>query len=474
MSTTPPDPLLQAFDRLAATRAERPLVAGLRAVATVGEIDRVAAALALRLAAAGWEEETLVGLSAANGPAFLAGFLALRRARFAPVLLDAGAPSTAQGAVLGLLGARGRLAAPGGWAFAPERWELTTLRPAVPAGVGREIGAVMLTSGTTGSPRGVVAPSAALVADDAQLAAVMGLAAADRMVAAVPFSHAYGLKSLAVPALVRGSLLLSAETPSPLAPLHLATAGEATFLPTVPAFLAAVARLAEPPALPASLRLVVSAGAPLSAEVSAAFRERCGRPVHVFYGASESGGITYDRPGGAAERGTVGEPIPGVEVELVGEEGRVAVRSAAVADRYLPEPGPELAGGRYLTGDLGVWKGSELALCGRVDDLLIVKGKKVDPREIERLLAALPGVREAAVFGVPAPGGAGRVVGAVIAVTDGELDYATVTGFCRERLADYQVPRALALVSELPRTARGKLDRTALLALLDTSARAGA
>ncbi len=466
----PSDPLLQAFDRLAAARPEAILVAGLDHRATVGEVEGAAAALAGRLAAERWGAGLLVGLAAANGPAFLAGYLALRRARLAPVLLDATAPLAAHHATLAGLGAAGLLAAAGGWELAPERWRLERLAPAEPGAVAPGTGALKLTSGSTGQPRGIVVGTEALLADDAQLTAVMGLSAADRMVAAVPLSHSYGFASLALPALVRGALLLAAEVPSPLAPVRLAAAGEATFLPTVPAFLAAMARLAEPPPLPASLRLVVSAGAPLPGEVSAAFRERCGRTVHVFYGASECGGIAYDRAGGAAERGTVGEPVPGVAVELDGESGRLEVRSAAVADSYLPDPAPELGAGRFLTGDLAAWQQGEVALLGRADDLVIVKGKKVNPREVERLLAELPGVREVAVVGMPAPGGAGRALGAVVAAAEGGLDYAAVTGFCRGRLADHKVPRAVALVAELPRTPRGKLDRSALLALLGAAA----
>ncbi|HSM52054.1 MAG TPA: fatty acid--CoA ligase family protein, partial [Thermoanaerobaculia bacterium] len=460
------DPLLQAFDRLAAARPEALLVAGLRHRATVREVDRAAAALAGRLAAERWHEGTLVGLAAANGPAFLAGYLALRRSRLAPVLLDATSPLAAHHTTLAGLGAAGLLAAAGGWELAAAGWRLERLGPSEPVAVAPEVGAVKLTSGSTGHPRGILVGTEALLADDAQLTAVMGLSAADRMVAAVPLSHSYGFASLALPALVRGALLLAAEETSPLAPVRLAALGEATFLPTVPAFLAAMARLAEPPPLPASLRLVVSAGAPLPGEVSAAFRERCGRAVHVFYGASEGGGIAYDRAGGAAERGTVGEPVPGVAIEMDAESGRLAVRSPAVADGYLPDPSPELGRGRFLTGDLAAWQEGEVALLGRADDLVIVKGKKVNPREVERFLSDLPGVREAAVLGTPAPGGAGTILGAVVAAPEGGVDCAAVTGFCRGRLADHKVPRAVAVVAELPRTARGKLDRPALLALL--------
>src|SRR5262249_39032206 len=156
--------------------------------------------------------------------------------------------------------------------------------------------------------------------------------------------------------------------------------------------------------------------------------ETWGLPVHVFYGASECGGICYDREGGAGERGTVGTPVEGGEVTLEPgpegaecETGRGAVRSAAVARRYLPDPDPPPAQGRFETSDFAAWEGGELALRGRLDDLINVKGKKVDPREVESVLAQLPGVEEVAVLGLPLPERGSEVVRAVIACRPGEL-----------------------------------------------------
>src|SRR5262249_22302960 len=157
------------------------------------------------------------------------------------------------------------------------------------------------------------------------------------------------------------------------------------------------------------------------------FRETFGLPVHVFYGASECGGICYDREGGAGERGTVGTPVEGVEVELVacgegktaGQGGRGAVRSPAVPPSYVCGADPRLAGGRLVASDFAVWSGGELALSGRLDDLINVKGKKVDPREVETVLAQLPGVDEVAVLGLPMPERGGEVVRAVIACRPG-------------------------------------------------------
>ena len=218
---------------------------------------------------------------------------------------------------------------------------------------------------------------------------------------------------------------------------------------------------------------MITAGAPLAAAVSARFRERFGLPVHVFYGSSECGGICYDREGGAAERGTVGSPVDGVRVTLEpvagqAEGGAVRVASPAVACGYLPEPDERLAGGRFRAGDLAVWQDGELRLRGRLDDQVNVKGKKVDPREVENVLVQLAGVEEAAVLGVPAAGRAGRsgeVLRAVVACQPGRLSAEEVAAWCRCHLSAHKVPRSIILVETLPRNDRGKLDRPALLML---------
>src|SRR6185369_5622057 len=238
-----------------------------------------------------------------------------------------------------------------------------------------------------------------------------------------------------------------------------------------PAYLQALLKLSQPPAWPASVRLVISASAPLPPDVAAQFDARFGRRVHVFYGASESGGICYDREGTAAVRGTVGEPVEGVTVRLErldgdAEEGLVTVESPAVAVGYLPAPDERLGDGRFVTSDLAVFEGSALRLRGRVDGLINVKGKKVNPTEIECVLQRMPGVSEVVAFGVPSAGKASDTVRAVIACPGGGLGYDDVMAWCRAHLPEHKVPRSVVLVSAIPRTARGKVSREELLALV--------
>lgn len=447
--------------------------------ATVGDVDALARAAGARLAARPLAPGTLVGLAAVNGPGFLASFLALRRAGLTALLLDAQTPETEARRVLRALGAPALLRCAEGWPRGPEGWSLLrpgettdTTEPAPPIFPSPipDIAVVKLTSGSTGAPRGIAAPAEALLADDDALTLTMGLSAADRLLTTLPLSHSYGLASLALPALVRGTVLVIPEAASVYAPFVTAARARATFFPTVPAYLDALARMSDPPPRPESLRRVITAGAPLSAATSARFRETFGLPVHVFYGSSECGGICYDREGGAAERGTVGAPVEGARITLEPMDeapsagGRVVVESAAVSAGYLPEPDERLADGRFRAGDLAVWQGGELSLRGRVDDLVNIKGKKVNPREVEAILSDLPGVDEAVVLGVPVEG-RGEILRAVVACRSGGLTTSEVVAWCRGHLSAHKVPRSVILLETLPRNARGKLDRAALLAL---------
>jgi long-chain acyl-CoA synthetase len=464
------DPILDTFDRLARRDPNAPLVATLGSAASRGDVDAWSRAAAASLAACGAPEGAYVLLAAVNGAGFLAALLGARRAGLVPVLADWASPPAERARVAEALGVAARIEC--GEAFphsaASLRVERCGGRPAhAPEGAGY----VKLTSGSSGLPSGVAIAAEALAADDDQLAAAMGLHASDRFVAAIPWSHSYGLSSLVMPALRRGSLLIVPGDTSPWAPLDSARALAATVFPTVPVYLQTIASLAATPAWPGALRTVISAGAPLHPETAARFRETFGRDAHVFYGASECGGIAYDAEGGAALRGTVGMPIGGVRIAL-DDGGTVSVRSAATGLCHVSQAGERLRGGVFRSSDLATFTADgELALTGRADELINVGGKKVHPREIETVLRAMPGVREAFVLGVPAAGDARTLVRAFIACDPASISYAAVAAWCRERLAGHKVPRSIVRLSEIPKTARGKVDRAALAAWKRAEAR---
>ncbi len=467
--------------------------------ASVADVDRMARTVAAQLRDLGVGDGTVVALAAANGPGFLAGLLAIRRRRCAALLLGPRTPAAEKTRITGALGVavvvecrRAWPRAPSDWVASPSIGEHASLSP--------ETAVIKLTSGSTGQPRGIVTPTAALVADEAALATTMGLEPDERILAAIPMSHSYGLSSVVMPALMRRSLLVVPERGGPLDPLAPARDHEVSFLPTVPAFLQALVKLAESPRAPRSLRLVISAGAPLQASTAAAFRDAYGQPVHVFYGASECGGIAFDRIGTAAERGTLGTPVEGVEVTLepacggpagggpagggpagggpagggpdagAAGSGAVVVRSPAVAAGYFPPAGDpaadaSLGGGCFRTRDLASFRGRELVLESRLDDLINVRGKKINPREIEAVLGRLAGVEEVVVLGVTPPGRGETVVRSFIACRPGEVCQASVQAWCRRHLARHKIPRSIVLLDAIPRTERGKLDKRALLAM---------
>jgi acyl-coenzyme A synthetase/AMP-(fatty) acid ligase len=460
------DPILEAFAQAAAQRRSAPLLLSAERTATLGDLDALLSCAQRCLESLPHPDETVVGLVAPSAPAWLAGFLGLRRRSLVPLLLDAGAPIAENLRIAGSLGAAGILSCRSPWPEAAGDW-IWSERAANGGSSPRVLpgsAVVKLTSGSTGNPRGIATSAASLLADDAALWRTMGLTEHDRLLAAVPLAHSYGLSSLVLPALLRGVPLVFPD-PGLHGPFAAARRFAATVFPTTPAYLDALVRTSDLPARPPALRLVMAAGAAFEPRTAVAFRQAFGLPVHVFYGASECGGICYDREGRAAERGTVGTPVDGVEVSIGGRPGRVAVRSRAVADGYLPAPDRRLRNGRFLTQDLGTWHDGELALTGRQDAIINIKGKKVDPQEVEAVLARLAGVEEVAVLGVPVPERASAVLRAVIACEPGRLTPNEVLTWCRAHLAAHKVPRSLILVQHIPRTARGKLDRSALLAL---------
>ena len=417
-----------------------------------------------------------VALLAPPGPGFLAGYLALRRAGLCVLLIDPSTPEPERNRVLETLSVGASLTMHTGWSCGESESRFQVL-PRTRMGCSPEAAVLKLSSGTTGSPSGIAVEAEALYADHRQLEASMGLNAEDRYLVVVPMSHSYGFSLLPSSTFVRGSVLVF---PGMDDPMRVAAEERVSVVPSVPSWYRARLTLGVED-WPAATRLFLCAGAPLLPTLARGWRTSCGRPIHVLYGASECGGICYDRRGDAAERGTVGEAVEGVELQIQAggaNAGRVIVRSAAVGQGYVPEQAAadsqqdaRLGAGEFKTSDLGRMRGKELELQCRLDDWINVKGKKVNPREVETVLAAMPGVREVAVLGVALPNGRGQAVHAVIACNEGSLRYRDVLVWCRDRLAPHKVPRGIRFTLEIPRTGRGKPDRGALLELASEAGR---
>jgi acyl-CoA synthetase (AMP-forming)/AMP-acid ligase II len=320
-----------------------------------------------------------------------------------------------------------------------------------------------LTSGTTAAPRAIRFRSEQLLADCIQICDTMGIGPDDLNFAVIPLSHSYGFSNLVTPLLVRGVPIVLSRDRMPRAVLDDLARTGATVFPGMPVFYQAFCEMENPPALP-KLRLCISAGAPLSLEVARKFRERFQRSIHSFYGSSECGGICYDREAALLESGFVGQPMRGVDVELIEPNvpaSRIRVRSAAAGDGYFPEPDEEkLGGGIFVPDDLLSAGAGGFRIVGRISDVINVAGKKVNPAEVEAELLRFEGVRAAVVFGREAIRRNEEVAACVVA-DDGvrEID---LLEFCRGRLSGWQVPKRIFFVEEIPVNERGKVNRREL------------
>ena len=320
-----------------------------------------------------------------------------------------------------------------------------------------------LTSGTTATPRAIRFGSAQLLADATQICDTMGLTEKDLNFAVIPLSHSYGFSNLITPLLVRGVPMAISTDRMPRAVLDDLARTESTVFPGMPLFFQAFGEMSEAPTLP-KLRLCISAGAPLSGRVAQNFREKFGLPIHSFYGASECGGICYDRAASEILEGFVGTPMQGVELEPLdpsAEATQVRVRSAAVGDGYFPEPAPDkLSEGSFLPDDLVTIREAGLRIVGRLSDVINVAGKKVNPAEVEAHLLTHEGVRQAVVFGRASALRNQEVVACVVAAK--KTNEATLLEFCRARLSGWQVPKRIFLLETLPANERGKISRREL------------
>jgi long-chain acyl-CoA synthetase len=322
-----------------------------------------------------------------------------------------------------------------------------------------------LTSGTTAAPRAICFRTSQLLADCDQICETMGIGDDDLNFGVVPISHSYGFSNLITPLLARGVPMVLSRDRLPRAVLDGLAHTEATVFPGMPVFYQAFCSMDDHPHL-SRLRLCISAGAPLTALLARSYRERFGQSIHSFYGSSECGGICYDCSGEGFEDGFVGSPMSGVELEMLdpgGEASQVRVRSAAVGDGYFPETeDTRLGGGVFLPDDLLVKHGSGFKIAGRVSDVINVAGKKVNPAEVEAHLRALPGVREAVVFGRQSALRNEEVAACVVAESD--IAEADLLQSCRQRLSGWQVPKRIFLVAEIPVNERGKTSRRDLAA----------
>ena len=384
-----------------------------------------------------------VALQTGNHPSFPALVLACLRTGHPVSLFDAGFFGAARSHVEKMLGVTLRAVASDG-AVGFEECD-------APAPGSSRDGACLykLTSGTTALPQTLGFTAEQLVADCDQVCATMGIRPDDLNFGVIALTHSYGFSNLVTPLLCRGVRLAVATDPIPRAIESGLRLTGATVFAAVPAMFRG---LLSADSLPESLRLCISAGSLLDPDLARDFQEKFGRKIHAFYGASECGGICYDASEEAVEApGFVGTPLQGVEIEIPrhANGAKILVRSRAV--------GMLNAEGGFQPEDLLVRDPGGFRIVGRESDVINVAGKKVNPLEIERVLAQFPGVREAVVCGVEVPS-RGEEICALVAASESP-DAPALRRHCATHIAPWKVPRRFVTVPEIPRNARGKISR---------------
>ncbi|OXM71522.1 AMP-binding protein [Amycolatopsis vastitatis] len=486
--------------RAAATWPEHPAVCetGTGRGLTYRQAEAAAQAQARRLADAGVEPGDRVALRLPTSVDFVVAFFGALRAGAIVVPLSPQVPGPELGKLLAHSGARVVVQRdadddlPDG---------VTGLTPVTDpdnavefpdAGrAGEDIAVVSYTSGTTGPPRGVMLSHRALLANLEQISGVEGvLGQDDRVLITIPLFHVYGLGPGLLQATSAGATAVLSERFEAQRTLDDCAEQRVTSITGVPTMYAEFAALG-PDELRrglATVRQMTSGAAPLHPKTLTAIREASGLDVYEGYGLTECAPVvTSTLVTGYPKPGSVGRPLPGIELRLVdsdgtdqavpldpddvddvfeaeGETGLVSIRGANLFSGYWPDGdhGPD-ADGWFRTGDVGYLDtDGDLHLVDRANDLVIVNGFNVFPREVEEVIGQLPEVAEAAVVGVVDERSGEAVKAFVVPAAGAALSEQQVVDHCAAHLAGYKVPHAVEFAESLPHSATGKLRRMRL------------
>jgi long-chain acyl-CoA synthetase len=469
---------------------------GTGATLTWQQLDEAAHALARRLVEAGVEPGDRVAVRLPTSADFAVALYAVLRAGAIVVPVSPQAPEPELRQLLDHCGARlvvqrdADADLPDGVTGLTPHSDL----PGDPVGrekAGEEIAVVSYTSGTTGPPRGVMLSHRALLANLEQLSQVEGVPGhGDRVLITIPLFHVYGLGPGLLQATSVGATLVLSERFEPQRTLDDCAEHRVTAIAGVPTMYSEFAALG-PDELKRGLttvRRMTSGAAPLHPRVLTAIREATGLDVYEGYGLTECAPVvTSTLVTGYPKPGSVGRPLPGVELrlvdsdgtaaevpldpedaadvfEVIGETGLVSIRGANLFSGYWPDGhhGPD-AEGWFRTGDVGYLDSDgDLHLVDRANDLIIVNGFNVFPHEVEEVVSLLPEVAEVAVVGVVDERSGEAVKAVVVPAPGASLSEQQVVDQCVAHLAGYKVPHSVEFAETLPHSATGKLRRLKL------------
>jgi malonyl-CoA/methylmalonyl-CoA synthetase len=426
-----------------------------------GDLEAGADHVAGRLAAEGVRPGDRIALQAEKSPEAIMVYLGVLKAGAVYLPLNSAYTSAEVDYFL-------RDAEPAVFITDPPAWVAEARRhPRLPSSVARaadDLASLIYTSGTTGRSKGAMLSHGNLAANALALHEAWGFTPDDVLLHALPIFHVHGLFVALHCALLSGCPMV--WLPKFSDDEVLAALDRSTVMMGVPTFYT---RLLANPGFTRdrarNVRLFISGSAPLLPSTFAEFEDRTGQRILERYGMSEAVIITTNPLNGERIAGSVGYPLPGVELRVGGgqETGVIEIRGPSVFSGYwrMPEKTAEefTADGYFLTGDVGhrdadgrVW------ISGRAKDLIISGGYNVYPKEVELVLDEMPSVVESAVIGVPHPDfGEG-----VVAVVTGAGDEAAILAGVRSRLAAYKTPKRVIFVDELPRNTMGKVQKNRL------------
>ena len=341
-----------------------------------------------------------------------------------------------------------------------------------------DLAAILYTSGTTGRSKGAMLTHGNLLSNARVLKDYWGWTRGDVLIHALPIFHVHGLFVALHGALLNGSKMLWFAKFDPRKVVE--ALPRATVFMGVPTLYTRL--LAEPGLTKEAvrnMRLFVSGSAPLLLETFNEWKERTGHTILERYGMSETVMLTsnpYDAKDGERRGGTVGFPLPGVQLRVRGDDGQdlppgeiggIQVKGPGVFKGYwrMPEKTKEefTADGWFRTGDVGkVDARGYVTIVGRSKDLIISGGYNVYPAEIEGYLNDLPGVAESAVVGVPHPDFGEVGVAIVIPKPGVQIDSDQLIATLKSQLANFKIPKRCFVVRELPRNTMGKVQKNLL------------
>lgn len=390
------------------------------------------------------------------------------------------ATATCASVKLTMVAASGRVSLPEGCLSFEAACE-TPCPPLPRSGINLDLAMLIYTSGSTGFPKGVMMTHQNVDAAATSITSYLGNTSDDVILAVLPISFDYGLYQVLMAAKLGATLVLEKSFAFPQAILNRITQENVTGLPLVPTMAALLLQMKDlQPGQYPTLRYITNTAAALPPTHIARLQQLFPTTtLFSMYGLTECKRCTYLPPAELTTRpGSVGIAIPGTEAYVVGDDGarlpfgstgELVIRGPHVMKGYWenPEatakalrPGPLPQEMVLYTGDLfRTDEGGFLYFVGRKDDIIKTRGEKVSPKEVENVLYALAGVREAAVVGVPDPL-LGLAIKAVVALdTFATLSAADVIRHCAKHLEDFMVPKHVEFRDELPKSENGKIAR---------------